>query len=245
MSLFSPVTRTAYGFNVYMKGFAWLRSHPKYLSMLIIPMLLGMVFLFGGWVAVTTYNSEIMGYILFAEPEAWYLWPLWGICWLLLNLALYLLFFLTSMLLVNIIYSPVYELVSLAVERDVMGQDPPSLNILGNVKVMVVEIKKVLFILIINVILLFIPIVNVLSILIQAFLVGWDFYDYPMARRGWTFAQRLQVAMGDFWAIMGFGLWLVIPFVQILLMPMACAGGTLLGIEKANLGNVPATTSSK
>jgi uncharacterized protein involved in cysteine biosynthesis len=78
---------------------------------------------------------------------------------------------------------------------------------------------------------LLIPGVNLFAGLIAAFLIGWDFYDFPLARRGWSFKERFNFVTKEFWTVLGFGLWLAIPFVHILLVPLAAAGGTILNLE--------------
>ena len=77
---------------------------------------------------------------------------------------------------------------------------------------------------------------NIVAIFLTAFLLGWDFYDYPSARRGLPFKKRRQLATKDFWSIMGLGLWLTIPLVQMALYPFAVVGGTLLSLERLEKG---------
>ena len=79
------------------------------------------------------------------------------------------------------------------------------------------EIKKLVFILFISFCLMIIPGINIIAPLVTAFLLGWDFFDYPLARRGLTFKERKSLAFKSMWRILGLGLWLLIPFVQILL----------------------------
>ena len=75
------------------------------------------------------------------------------------------------------------------------------------------------------------PGINIISPFVTAFLLGWDFFDYPLARRGLSFKERKSLAFKSKWRILGLGLWLLIPFVQILFLPMAVSGGTMLGLE--------------
>ena len=93
------------------------------------------------------------------------------------------------------------------------------------------EIKKLVFILLISLFLMILPGINMISPFVTAFLLGWDFFDYPLARRGLSFKERKSLAFKSKWRILGLGLWLLIPFVQIMLLPMAVSGGTMLGLE--------------
>ncbi len=83
-----------------------------------------------------------------------------------------------------------------------------------------------------------------ISIFVSAILVGWDFYDYPMARRGMLFRARLSYLFKDIWSIMGFGLWMMIPFVQFVLFPLAIAGGTILSYETLKREDLKSSTAA-
>lgn len=234
MSLFSPIKELSRGLATYVRGVRWLRDHPKHLALLLIPGLVGLVFLIGAVVAFAHYDERMMAWLLFARPteaDPWYWSLLYVVSKVLLYFACLVLTFLSAFLVMNVVASPVYDAISTAVERDVTGKDPPSLGFRGHLRVMLAELKKVAFILIVSIILLLIPGFNVISSVVAAFLVGWDFFDYPLARRGWSFGRRLRFVAREFWSVLGFGLWLMIPFAQIIMLPLAVAGGTLLNLE--------------
>lgn len=236
MPLLSPIQETSRGLKAYWRGVAWLRAHPRYLAYLMIPGLLGLLFLVAGISFFVSYDQQVMDWILFAKPAgegvAYFLFTLlYYVCYVLLYVATIVLALLTSFLLMNVVASPIYEVVSVAVERDVTGREPEEFGFGATLRIMLVELKKVALILVLSIILLLIPGFNVLSTLAAAFLIGWDFFDYPLARRGWSLGQRLRFVGGEFWSVLGFGLWLIIPFVQLIMLPLAVAGGTLLNLE--------------
>ena len=231
MSIMSPVTETARGFHAFIRGFKWLRSHPKYLFMLFVPMAIGFLGLIEGMNLFTTYADTIMSAALFAKPDVWYMLGLYYASYALLYVAAIVTTIISAILVTNVIASPFYEVVSVAIEREMTGAKGEDLTFMQNFKVMFVELKKVVFILTITVATLFIPMVNVIATIVAAFLVGWDFFDYPMARRDWSFRRRLGFVLSNFWSVTGFGLWLVIPFVNFIFMPLAVAGGTILNLE--------------
>lgn len=231
MSVFSPARDFGRGIKAYMDGVRWLKAHPKYLGVLFIPMVIGVLFLAGGLTLFSMYDDRILALVLFKKPEPWYYLVLFYICQVLLYVAVLILTFLVSFLLMNIVASPFYEIVSTAVERDVTGSDPPKLSFSEQVAVMLGELQKVALILTVTILVLFIPGLNVLSSVIAAFLVGWDFFDYPLARRGWPLTKRLGFLRAEIFAVLGLGIWLVIPFVQIVMLPLAVAGGTLLSLD--------------
>lgn len=236
MPLFSPIQETSRGLKAFLRGVTWLKAHPRYLAYLAVPGVLGLVFLVGGISTFVTYDQQLMDLVLFAKPTgdgtAYFLFTLlYYLCYVLLYVATIVLALLASFLLMNVIASPIYEIVSIAVERDFTGREPEGLSFLDGLRVMLIELKKVALILVLSIILLLIPGFNVLSTLAAAFLVGWDFFDYPLARRGWSLGRRLRFVAGEFWSVLGFGLWLIIPFVQLIMLPLAVAGGTLLNLE--------------
>ncbi len=231
MSVPSPVQDFVRGIKSYVRGVQWLRERPSYLALLFVPITIGLIFMVLGLSLFATYDDRILAAVLFTKPAAWYWLAFYYICQLLAYVAVIVAVFLSSLLLMNVIASPIYEIVSAAVEKDLTGIAPPALSIKDQLRVMLVELKKVAAIIFISVVLLLIPGVNVFATVVAAFLVGWDFFDYPLARRGFSFRQRWDLVRGEKFAVLGLGLWLVIPFVQIVMLPLAVAGGTILNIE--------------
>lgn len=232
MAIFAPISESWRGMVAFVEGVRWLRANPRYLVLLSLPFMLAMVALYVVWDLFIAYEETVFGWVLFARPEDGWLALLgYYVTKTMLYIAFTVLTLVAGFLLANILAAPVYEWVSVAVEKDVTGSTPRSLSIKESAKLMWEEAKKVLFILTVSIVLLFVPVINVIGALITAFLVGWDFYDYPLARRGWSFRRRLGFVVTDFWAVMGFGLWLIIPIFQFVLMPLAIVGGTLLNLE--------------
>ena len=77
----------------------------------------------------------------------------------------------------------------------------------------------------------FIPGVGLLASFCAAFLVAWDLYDYPNARKGLSFKERLSYMRRDWAAIAGLGMWFMIPFIQFIIVPVAVVGGTMINIS--------------
>ena len=127
--------------------------------------------------------------------------------------------------------SPVNEYISVRVERDLVMDGPESVSWRRIPKVLAGEFLKAFVVIFLPLMLMFIPIVNIFAGFLSAFLIGWDFYDYPLARRGWGFKERFKFVVREFWTILGFGLWLMVPLVHLFLVPLAVAGGTILNVE--------------
>lgn len=80
-----------------------------------------------------------------------------------------------------------------------------------------------------------------LKFLLGALMVAWDFLDYPLSARGSTIGGRLRFFWDHFGAALGFGvagaLLLMIPFVNLLILPIGVAAGARLVIEQERLAH--------
>jgi len=234
MSLVTPAADMSRGVRAYIQGVRWLRAHPRYLALLALPWFGGMATVVAGLTAVVAYAPELTTSLLFNQPSSW---PMLGFYYLAkggLILSGVLLVLVAAALIMSVLAAPVYEGISVAVERERTGTvvvGPGLEGAGGMLRVLWAEVKKVSLILMVSIVLVFIPGLNVLSGLIAAVLAGWDLFDYPMARRGWPLGVRLAVARREAWALLGLGLWLAIPFAQMLTLPLAVAGATLLNLD--------------
>ncbi len=231
MSLLTPAADLSRGFRTYIAGVRWLRAHPRYLLLLSVPWVGGFGSVVAGLTAMVTYAPELTAALLFAKPLGW---PLLGVYYLAkvgLFLGGVLLVLVAGALMMSVVAAPVYEAISVAVERERTGSVSGTTGIGGMIRVLWLELKKVCLILTVSILLVFVPGLNVFSGVLAAFLAGWDLFDYPMARRGWPLRRRLAVARREVWAVLGLGLWLAIPFTQMLTLPLAVAGATMLNLD--------------
>jgi len=227
----SPIAEFGRGFRAYPRGLRWLSQHRRWFFLLLVPITVGLV-AFATIVSLFfTHQDAVFSVLLFAQPEAWWMLALWYVARFFLTVAIVILGALTGLVVVSIVAAPLYEMVSVAVERDFTGELVHEMTFLQSIGLIGEEVKKALFILIFPILFLLVPGLNVLSSVIAAFLIGWDFSDYPLARRGMAFRERLSFVTAEGWAVLGFGIWLVLPVVQIILMPLAIPGGTLLNLE--------------
>lgn len=177
------------------------------------------------------YHAQLVRIFLFDPGNSWLWIILYYLAWIVLHIVAFALVLLLGLLLGNVAAAPIYDSISVAVEREITGR-VIEISFWRSLRSIPEELKKVALIGALSVLLFLIPGLNVLALFAAAFLVGWDVYDYPMARRGWPLRQRLKLVRSDFWAIMGLGLWLVIPVLHFILLPMAIAGGTILNLER-------------
>ena len=59
MPLFSPFAGLTLGLKTYIAGVRWLRAHPRYFVMLILPIVVGLVFLVGGITLLAAYDEIV------------------------------------------------------------------------------------------------------------------------------------------------------------------------------------------
>ncbi|SMF29993.1 EI24 domain-containing protein [Pseudobacteriovorax antillogorgiicola] len=227
----NPVAQLSKGLKTYWLGMSWLRQNPKYLMMLLIPSFIGILSVVLMFSSFWEHRDVIYDWVLF-EPGESFLWVIaFNVARFFASVIIFILTLVSGLLVSNIISAPIYEVVSAAVERDKTGK-VVEISLWESIKLIPEELKKIVAILGVSIVLMLLPIVNFVAVFLTAFLIGWDFYDYPLARRGQSFRQRREAALKDFWSIMGLGLWLTIPGLQIFLYPFAVVGGTLLNLER-------------
>lgn len=230
-ALLSPVAEFLRGLRAFPAGMRWLLGHPRHLALLLLPSLAALLVLVSLWGQILDLSQWFTAEFFWARPLQWYLLIFWWLGWALMSLLPIGFSVLAIYLLMKALSSPIFEIVSTAIEKDLTGLDSPRLSLSQHITVIIGELKKALVIIVVPVLLLFVPGVNFISVPVAAFLIGWDFFDYPLARRGWSFRQRWRFVAGELWSVMGFGLWFLIPFLNLLLTPFAIAGGTLLGVD--------------
>ena len=186
------VSQLLHGLKTYWRGVSWLKSHPVYFLLLVVPTVLGIAsaILIFNWIFL--YDETIYNYVLF-EPGDSFIWVfLYKVSKFFVSLALMGISLLAGFLLSNIAAVPIYDYVSVAIEKDVMGT-APQISLWQSVKLIPEELKKVTVILLVSLATMVLPVVNILGIFVTAFLIGWDFYDYPLARRGWSLSAATSL----------------------------------------------------
>ena len=235
MKLNEVATEFAKGLAGYWLGVQWLFRRPSTLILLLIPWTLGVfAFAAGIYFAWTVGDSWVTATLmkLFSTWQESAFWEvLYAVCKGLLWFSILLLCLVSALVVAGIAASPVYEVISIRVEEDLLGKQSYTLPWSRLPKLLLGEALKGVLVVGVPLVMFVIPGLNLFAGLVAAFMLGWNFYDFPLARRGWGFRQRWSFVRSEFWAVLGFGIWLVIPVVQMLLVPMAVAGGTILNIE--------------
>ena len=231
------VTSFLHGIMIYLKGLSWLKRNPLCLFALFVPIILATSLIVLGLMMLTGsgfflwYTETFYSWFLFTDADSWWMSGINYTLKAAITVLAFGILFLFSLLLSNIAASPIYDWVSQKVESSLTGKPAADISLWRSFLLIKEEIKKAIFVFLASTIILFIPVLNLLAPITTAFFLGWNIYDYPLARRAWSFRRRSAFTFTHFWSIAGFGLWLTIPFLQIFLMPLAVVGGTMLATE--------------
>ena len=229
------------GFDCFIEGFRLLRK-PDLRRYFLVPaaintfVLLGLFIVvymnFGGWV------SSIMSW--FPNWLSAVYWLVWAMTFVVVLLSV--VFFFTF--IANIVSSPFNALLSVKVEEQLTGKSPTV-----DVSIWMVlpraagrEIRKLLYVLprlVFLLLVVFIPGVNIvapfLGILFGAWMMALQYTDYGADNNGISFLNLKERLKQTRLQALLFGLpaylLLTIPGVNLVLMPIAVAGGTRFWVE--------------
>jgi uncharacterized protein involved in cysteine biosynthesis len=227
------------GLLVFLDGVRWYRSHPWYLLLAFLPLLVGLLLI--GILLATFWGNreEWVSYFLFDSPAGGWKYFLWWVLNISVTLAVTLFIFIFGPIVADLLATPIYEIISRRIEIDFCSKPARDLNFWASIRLFREEVKKALAIVGLSLASLPLPVLN---FLVPPFLVACELYDYSMSRRGFSFRDRVRFILKDIWAVLGFAMWFIIPFSQFLIMPLALAGGTILAarrLEKSDLSLYP------
>ena len=226
-----------------------LRRHRPLWPLVVAPAVINVLLFIAGAVLVITQADAVAG-MIWAQPAAdgllnavrlavWYLFYA-GVMGLGLVVT-----YVTTLLLGGVLASPFNDVLSARVEREALAGEMPepdygliwgSLRAVGSSIVILLSYGVVMLpILLLNLV----PVVgqvaaSVLSTGVSAMFIALEFTDYSLERRGLNLRQKFELLEDNRTFALGFGLgtaaliW--VPFLNFLTIPIAVAGGTLLGI---------------
>ena len=191
---------------------------------------------------VLKYHSEILG-LLWSKPESsWIVWLWYIVSWLLtlllMGISTVIAFFIAQILFSVIIM----DAMSRITEQKVTGREKQAdrtswfkyfLYLLSQ------EIPRTFIPVIIALILMVLgwltpvsPVMTVISPLVAGIFLAWDNTDLIPARRRESFGVRFKFLMKHVGFHLGFGLWFLIPILNIVFLSFAPVGATLFYMEK-------------
>jgi CysZ protein len=235
------------GFWAPLNGLGFLWRNRALWKFVWIPMLINVVVFVGlGTVFVAFFSSLI--HLLLPQGDAWYWAVLSVLLWVVGSLLLVIFFLFAFTVVGNMIGGPFNDVLSERVERMVRGDLEASAASFGQQvryvgRSAVESLKLLLFYLVGWVVLLLWNLIPGLGTVIYAVTTGaWtflflalEFGDYYLARHWIRFRARWSRIWTHRWASLGFGagsaLLLVIPLLNLLLIPAAVTGATLLWLR--------------
>ena len=191
---------------------------------------------------ILKYHNQILGH-LWAKPESqWIVW-LWFIASWLLMLLLMGMSAVVSFLIAQILFSVIImDAMSRITEQQIVGQEIEAGH-LSWFKYFIHLIRQEVprtFIPVILALLLMVigwltplsPVMTVISALATGIFLAWDNTDLTPARRLESFRDRFKFLLHHFGFHLGFGLWFLIPVLNIVFLSFAPVGATMFYVEE-------------
>lgn len=226
------------GMQHFLSGFR-LIAKPGLRRFVVIPLLLNSLF-FTGLFIVLWHYAEILNQSVTMHLPGWLQW-LSIIFWLLFFISFFLILIYFFMIIANIISAPFNSLLAEKVELYLTGELLAERSLMENIKdiprtigrqiaILLYSLPRLLLLLI----LFFIPIVQmaavVLWFLFSAWLMTMTYTDYPSDQHRVSFKQLRHWLQARRLLALGFGIGVLvasmIPLVNFLVIPAACAGAT-------------------
>jgi CysZ protein len=242
----------------FAQGFSYFREalplllRPGLRLFVILPLLVNLL-VFGGLIvfALQLFN-DTLAHLMGSVPD-WLSWLDW-LLWPLFVVLMLLTVFFTFSLLANLIAAPFNGFLAEKIEVVLRGRDdfPPfSLQELAAMVPRTVgrELRKLAYFLpraIPLLLLTFIPLINLVAIplwlLFGVWMLAIQYVDYPADNNKLSWPDMLAWLREKRWQSLGFGgtvyLALLVPFANILVMPVAVAGATLFWVREGGVERV-------
>ena len=221
-------SRVISGLASPLRGLKFGLRHPKIWPYFIAPLLISSTFLWGSWMVWDLIDDEVLVHLGGGHHDWWSRFLDW------FSLLIFAIFAWYSFTMVGMIFaSPFNDMLAVQVMkiRGLICEDPPfwegvRRSVLDTLKL--TGLKVVLSIMSLIIPPLFIP--------VFIFFVGLDHFDYPWSHQTKGLRGRLQCLKRDSLEFSGFsllyGMAMGLPFVGLLLMPLAVVSATLLVREQ-------------
>lgn len=223
---------------------------PMIINTILLIISLTLVFIYLG--DVTEYIRTKLGFqykeydVTTLAAKIWITNTFVGLIGIIIGTILFIFFGLLFFMLTQIIASPFYDALSERVEEKFTAQKVVEMTVWQSLKniprVVLTELKKTTILLMIPIVLLILMVVpvigNISYIICTAVFTstsyGASFVDYIQARKNQTFDSRSGFVKNNFSLLLGFGLPVFIPFLNLFINPFMVTGGTILYLEKTS-----------
>lgn len=196
---------------------------------------------------VFMYHNEILS-MMWGRPESpWIIW-LWHLVSWIMTLILMGLSAVVSFLISQILFSMIImDTMSRITERSLTGRAKETERRLPwltyffyllrqEIFRAVVPVMVALSLMVIGWLTPLSPVLTVISSLASGIFLAWDNTDLVPARRDEPFGRRFKFLRKNLMFHIGFGLWFLIPLVNIVFLSFAPVGATLFYIEQIDAG---------
>lgn len=241
----NPIAEFTAGTPYLARGFKIIRE-PRLRRYVLIPLLINIVLVVAlvglfGWQLDNWLDAWLAG---LPDWLAWLETVLW---WLgLITVALLFCYFFTF--LATLVAGPFNGILSAKVEHLVTGTQPDSDmtlagemadGVVGTARMLGFSLTRAALLGVVSLILIFLPPLNAaipaLWFVFGAFMLAFEYLDAPMGNRGMKFRTKLDYVRARRWRHIGFGsvvtLVTAIPIINLMVMPAAVAGATLLYLD--------------
>lgn len=249
------------GFLYPFKGLKFIFRHPSLISLIAIPVVINTI-LYAIFIWYT--SSRMGGWINYLIPSGneWYLNILYYVLLVVVSVFMLIVIFYTFALIGILILSPFNEIISERVEALYTGnKDVNSFELKAFLRDMIrsykAELGRLLIYLSGFLLLLLLNLVPVAGTLVYGVLVTiytlfflcWEFYDYPMERWRFDFALKRKAAFKNILLFVSFGagasIFLIIPFLNLMAIPVCVIGATLLFCDMLKTDRLPENLEKK
>ena len=190
---------------------------------------------------IMTYHEQILA-LLWTRPESrWVIW-LWNLVSWIVSLLLISISTVVSYMITQILFSVfIMDLMSRHTESRLTGkvEEPAALSLFTQLIFLVKqETPRAIIPVVVSLMIMLAgwltplgPVVAVISSLTAAVFLAWDNTDLVPARRMEPFKVRFSYLLKHFAFHVGFGLWFLIPIMNLLFLSFAPVGATMLHVD--------------
>lgn len=251
------------GFFAPFRSLRTLRLHPRLLPYIIIPFLINItVFSSAVYLGLDFFGTTVVEQL--PQGDTWYWAALYWLVWALAVLVTAVLVFFTFTVVGNLIASPFNDLLSERTEEVLSGQTNDEAFAIGQFlsdawQTVKMEAKKMSIF--VAVMLLILPlnllpgvgngIYTVLAVSLTLFFLSFEYLGFVLVRKRKFFSEQKSYIFARKFLMLGFScgvmVLLMIPFFQMLCIPLAVIGITRLWCEESGLvtpGDTVTTTST-
>jgi CysZ protein len=193
---------------------------------------------------ILKYHNEIMS-LLWGKPESnWIVWMWYVVSWLL-TLLLMGFSAVISFLVAQILFSVmIMDTMSRITEQRVSGREKEAKQmswfkyffylLRQEIPRAVIPVMITLILMVLGWFTPLSPVTTIISALAAGIFLAWDNTDLIPARRLEPFGGRFKFLVKNLGFHLGFGLWFLIPVLNILFLSFAPVGATLFYVEKVD-----------